>query len=276
MQTIRNFLGSEEVELKKRLSQIQERLDISENVKEKGKMDKSPLDFYDIIVGIDSIKNIKQKGWPVLLGQKGKETIEVNENNEKIKNLVIGVLGNRNKGKSFLLQSLSSEDLQTGTSISTLGLSIKITNENYVLLDSAGSESPLLGNYEDMIEISRDKLFTEAFLQTYIMKYSNILLLVVGILTFYEQKLIKRITTELKKLNKDKKNKYLIIIHNLQTFETQEQVKSYINETLLNSATFKLEKGESNFKGEKNEYFFDKEDESIRHFIFAKENTEAI
>ena len=272
MLRIRSFLGSDEVKLKKELDEIHKKLEISENVKEKGKLDKSPLQFYDIIIGIDSIKKVKEKGWNVYISQKGKEIVDSEEKN---KNLVIGVLGNRNKGKSFILQSLSSEDLQTGTAVSTIGLSIKVTNENYVLLDSAGSESPLLGNYEDMREISRDKLFTEAFLQAYIMKYSNILLLVVGILTFYEQKLIKRITTELKKLNQDKKNKYLIVIHNLQTYETKEQVDKYIKETLLHSATFKLEKGEANFKGNKNEYYYDNEDEAIRHFVFAKENSEA-
>ena len=202
MLRIRSFLGSDEVKLKKELDEIHKKLEISENVKEKGKLDKSPLQFYDIIIGIDSIKKVKEKGWNVYISQKGKEIVDSEEKN---KNLVIGVLGNRNKGISFILQSLSSEDLQTGTAVSTIGLSIKVTNENYVLLDSAGSESPLLGNYEDMREISRDKLFTEAFLQAYIMKYSNILLLVVGILTFYEQKLIKRITTELKKLIKTKK-----------------------------------------------------------------------
>ena len=40
------------------------------------------------------------------------------------------------------------------------------------------------------------------------MKYSNVLLLVVGCLTLSEQKLIKRIHIELNKLNKNKKNKF--------------------------------------------------------------------
>jgi hypothetical protein len=39
-----------------------------------------------------------------------------------------------------------------------------------------------------MLEIPRDKLFTEAFLESYILRKSNVLLLVVGILSFSEQK----------------------------------------------------------------------------------------
>ena len=64
-----------------------------------------------------------------------------------------------------------------------------------------------------MLDISRDKLFTEAFLQNYIIRTCNILLLVIGILSFSEQKLINKISTDLKKLNENRngKQKDLII-----------------------------------------------------------------
>ena len=145
------------------------------------------------------------------------------------------------------------------------------------MLDSAGSESPLLGSHKDMNDISRDKLYTEYFIQTYIIKYSNILLLVVGVMTLHEQKLIKKIKVELEPLNKyENRKKYLFIIHNLQSFETREQIENYINEILLNSATFKLQKSFIiDSKGKRNEFYYDIDDESIKHFIFAKENSEA-
>ena len=56
---------------------------------------------------------------------------------------------------------------------------------------------------------------------------------------YSEQKLLNRIKTEMKRA---KINKNLYIIHNLLTFTTKEQVEEYINETLLKSATFHLEK----------------------------------
>ena len=53
------------------------------------------------------------------------------------------------------------------------------------------NEVKLLGENANMLEISWDKLFTEAFLESYILRKCNVLLLVIGILSFSEQKLIK-------------------------------------------------------------------------------------
>ena len=44
-----------------------------------------------------------------------------------------------------------------------------------------------------MLEKSRDKLFTENFIQNYIIQYSNVLILVFGIISLSEQKLLIRI-----------------------------------------------------------------------------------
>ena len=72
--------------------------------------------------------------------------------NEKI--IKIGVIGNSNKGKSFILSKLSKIDLPSGTSIRTEGLSVKYpdlnvyTNRKIVLLDSAGLETPVLKNID--------------------------------------------------------------------------------------------------------------------------------
>ena len=99
-------------------------------------------------------------------------------------------MGERNKGKSFLLQALSGASLKTGTTINTIGISIKYLENKYALLDCAGSESPILGDKKNILEISRDKLLTEAFLESYILRKCNVLLLVIGNLTFSEQKLI--------------------------------------------------------------------------------------
>jgi ABC-type antimicrobial peptide transport system ATPase subunit len=68
--------------------------------------------------------------------------------NEKI--IKIGVIGNSNKGKSFILSKLSKIVLPSGTSIRTEGISVKypdldlFSNRRIVLLDSAGLETPVL------------------------------------------------------------------------------------------------------------------------------------
>ena len=116
----------------------------------------------------------------------------------KVKNfLKIGVTGVGNKGKSFLLQKLANIELPTGTSIKTEGLSIRCPdidseNQNIILLDSAGSETPLIedsnfdfdkykGNPNELREqldnLARDKSLTETFLQNIIINESNMLLI---------------------------------------------------------------------------------------------------
>ena len=137
--------------------------------------------FYDIIVDIKSIKDIC-KGWPIKMSKKAKENYDKLKSDKVIR---IGVIGNANKGKSFILSKISEIELPTGTSIKTEGLSIKYPElEKYkerkiVLLDSAGLETPVLNendknenNENDIFkEKSREKIITELFLQNYIIKF---------------------------------------------------------------------------------------------------------
>ena len=304
------------------------------------------------------------------MSKKGAENFEKYRKKELIK---IGVIGNINKGKSFILSRISKISLPSGTSIKTEGLSIKypelkeFKNRKIVLLDSAGLETPVLNekniddddeddddekedsdknqNIKKDIEItekekdnendnnnendsenkneneienkekekenkdrdnenenecankennqecktndadekpkifkekSREKLITELFLQNYIIQYSDILILVVGILTYSEQKLLNRIKTDIQKL---KINRPLYIIHNLKTFYTTKQVKDYIKNTLRKSATFDLKKGQnisSDLKDIKGTYYYEKNSNpKIFHLIFANEGSEA-
>ena len=57
--------------------------------------------------------------------------------------MVIGILGNKSKGKTFFLQELLNDDLDAG--VNTIGLSIKLTKDNIIVLDSSGLDSPILG-----------------------------------------------------------------------------------------------------------------------------------
>ena len=179
------------------------------------------------------------------------------KNYDKYKNvpiISIGVIGNEKKGKSTSLKKISDFDIPTGFSIKTEGLIIKYPemkehpNLKIVLLDSTGLETPVLdfnninpdSPYEDkFIEKARDKLLTEEFLQNYIIKNSDILLLVFGKLTFEEQKLLEKVKRDMKN---SKRKESLLVIHNLKEFERIKQVEDYIAQTLLKSSTFKLKK----------------------------------
>jgi len=304
------------------------------------------INFYDVIVDIKSIKDIN-KGWEIKLNK---------DNYIKYKDeltIKIGVIGNSNKGKSFLLSKISKIVLPSGTSIRTEGLSIKypelggaFKDRRIVLLDSAGLETPVLKDEEEEIEEkeekeekeengekspniemkekhtkekegeeckseteatidnrqqmeiqkqtspkekkedikkikifqekSREKLITEIFLQNYIIYNSNILIIVIGILTYSEQKLLNRIRNEIKR---NGINKPLFIIHNLITYTTEQQVEDYIKDFLLKSVTFNLEEGHkisTKTISKSGKYFYEKNtDPKVFHLLFANEGSEA-
>ena len=197
---------------------------------------KSSEEFYDVIIKINSIKYLDE-GWDISMNEKGQN----NYNKYKDVNTIIrlGVIGNENKGKSTILHKISGLPLPTGYSIKTEGLSIKYPelekypNLKLVLLDSAGLETPVLNYGEndlnnkgyEFIEQSRDKLLTEVFLQNYIIKNSDLLLLVFGKLSFEEQKLLNKVKNDMKNL---KRKDPLIVIHNLKEFERVNQVEDYL------------------------------------------------
>jgi len=270
------------------------------------------IDFYDVIVDIQSIKDII-KGWNIKFNQRIKSYDDFIKSKENEKVLKVGIIGNSNKGKSFILSKLSHIELPSGTSIKTEGLSIKYPdlttykNRKIALLDSAGLETPVtkigmtekdkldttantenksdktayldkqeIENGDYFKEKSREKLITELFLQNYILHNSDILIVVVGILTYSEQKLLNRIKIELKNA---KLNKTLYIVHNLMTYTTVEQVDTYIKEILLESATFDLEEHiQIDAKTQVQtgiRYNEKKSNPPVFHLIFANEYSEA-
>ena len=326
---------------------------LGEEIKKIKKLDediiKKPNKFYDTIICINSIKSLK-KGWEIKMSKRGLLLYEKCKNEALLR---IGVIGNKNKGKSFLLSKISKTKLLSGSSIETEGLSIKypdrkkMKDKNIILLDSAGFESPVLKNrennnqFEEIVkknkieeeeeninekedddnnankddkepenyqievediddkkeetekgeniinylfekkekeememkkreqkenkefkESAKDKIMTEIFLQNFIIENSDILLLVVGILSYSEQLLINKIKKESKDLEKEK----LFVVHNLQTFRKAEQVEKYIKETLLNCKTFNLKRHKyidlsSNIENEDDDNKEEKEEE---------------
>ena len=271
--------------------------------------DPLPENFYDIIIDVNSIRRLNKDGWKVRFNEEGLKRYEKYKD-EKL--ITIGVIGNFQVGKSFILNKISKSKFLTGSTLYTQGLSVKYPElqENQerkiIFLDSVGLERPILGkkdmdiknknidennnnNNEDnknnnnkdeddiqnKIELSekneeeeeingnkeenkndkdknneneesenikafkensKDKVMTETFLQNFIINVSDILLVVIGELTYSEQLLINKIKEECKKHNKRR----IFIIHNLKEFRTVKQVENYINDTLLNCPIFDL------------------------------------
>ena len=141
-----------------------------------------------------------------------------------------------------------------------------------------GKEVKRENEKEDIEKIFKEKveekIITELFLQYYIIYNSNIIIIVVGSLTYSEQNLLTRIKNELSKL---KMNKPIFIIHNLMTYTTEEQVEDYIKEVLLKCMKFNLEEGDKNsskLKTKSGKFFYEKNSNfPIYHLLFANEDS---
>ena len=148
------YIGTEEEKknyFHKSYLELKEKLELIElNKFNGGIMFKEQLDEeigkYDIVVDINSILSLQDKGWDINYPL-GKEDYEKKVKKESI---IMGVLGNRNKGKSFILAKLSGYQIKQGFSIKTEGISVKFSktdeddNKFLIILDSAGQEVPLL------------------------------------------------------------------------------------------------------------------------------------
>ena len=258
--------------------------------------------IYDIIININAMKSLLDKGWK----EEFPNDKSIYEEKKDKESVIVSVIGNANKGKSFILAKLSDVDLPSGFEIQTKGLSVKyptIENKNIILLDTAGFQTPLVENdvyilsedkdtlqeekyLNEVTELSRDKQMTECLLQKFVLTQANILICVVGELTYSEQKFLN-------KIKKDIQDKRLFVVHNLQNFTKKEQVVNYIKDILMISLTFKLKEyvminfENQNENEKKNNLYYleqfeeDKEDENtqiehdIVHLIMANDKSEA-
>ena len=244
---------------------------------------------YHIVISILSMINLSKEGWKIRY-PKGKEEY-LNKANKKT--MIIGVVGNGNKGKSFILGKLSGYDVPQGFTIRTEGLSIRYgdeANHCVAILDSAGQETPLLKseikinnknsqiNSQDDMNLDkedtgvfetclRDKLITETYIQKFIMHTSHVLVLVIGAITLNEQKILERVKKSLDK------EKYLYVIHNLQNFQAKIQVEDYIENTL--KKLFGVQISEINFQNiDQNchqKYYVEEKNNKITHLIFVND-----
>ena len=295
---------------KNKLEKILENADKSSKYENRNKED-----FYDLIIKCNSIMGLKS-GWEVVMTEKGKKKYDEHKNTKYTKIGVIGsenrgkstILSDFSKIELPTGVSIKTE----GLSIKYPELE-EFKNRKFILLDSAGLETPILKadniafipeeqeeknankpigtieknedikngdkkeNVHDLFENkSRDIIQLELFLQNFIIKYSDILILILGKLTINEQKLLLKVNSHIKNLNR---KEALIVIHNLKEFETRKQVEDYLNEILKKSSTFSLEENfDINLENEESGWkplFEPKSDPKIYHLIYAKKGTEA-
>ena len=293
---------------------VDELITIKENADKSLKYENSnQVDFYDIIIKCNSILGLKN-GWEVLMTEKGKEKYAEYKNTKLTKIGIIGS-ENRGKSTILSdlsqIELPTGVSIKTeGLSIKYPELN-KCKNRKIILLDSAGLETPILrtdiemkksstlsqdkqqencenGNEEikkeykkeNILEVfenkSRDVIQLELFLQNFIIKYSDILILILGKLSINEQKLLLKVNTHIKNINRKEP---LIIIHNLKDFETRKQVEDYLENTLKKSLSFSLEESDDiDLENEESDWkalYEPNSEPKIYHLIYGQKGKES-
>ena len=250
------------------------------NIEEKKKEIEKAKEFYDMVLDFSNFEQLRQDGWKIIWPNKAqdeakKRYYKCNEN----KNVVVGILGNKNRGKSFLLGRIIGKDNfinKSGFLVTTQGISANFPllddNTNIITLDTAGKDNPLLdsSNFiknshssstlkdksktEYIKNIARDQRVSEIVLSDFIIKESDVLITVLEQLSFAEQDMLKNLINQLKSKKMEAnsiKKKKLLVIHNLMNFTNVKTIDNFIKNTLLKSLTFDLRKGKqpmTNFK----------------------------
>lgn len=197
-------------------------------------------DMYDWIVDIQLLSDVSKQGWRVdfsggflhgldssarqqIVGSPGAEGsggegAASGEGRGKPQRApwqgaVVAVLGLYDKGKTFVLNSLTESRLPSGKKVATKGLSFKHVEVDggtrFVLLDSEGSYSPVrVCNELSVVE----KEATELFLQELITEMSDYFLCVVNDFTSLDQRYLDKLTRSLQTSKKDFRE--VIVVHN--------------------------------------------------------------
>ncbi len=231
---------------------------------------------YDCVIEMKRMLDLLESGWQIYYSEEFKNYLE-----GKTMELLIGILGDKFSGKTFILNTLFNKKLINPNKEINSSLSFKIDekNENIVFLDSLGSN--LTPNYfsfekidENLPEIEKNKRikdnieFThvnELFIRNFVLELSNVCLYIVSFLT----------NSELERLNEIKKkfNRKVIIIHNVKTLNSLNEIDDYYNNVLLKE----LELNKERIIGGNYYYYFSDEinedkKERLLHLILGNDN----
>ena len=265
---------------------------------------KNNNEAYHIIIGANSILSLNNIGWEIKY-PKGKDEYEKLSKKSMI---IAGVVGNRNKGKSFILGKLSNYNVPQGFSIKTEGISVCFGDREdhcIAILDSAGQEVPLLNREnklneankenkeEDNIQINEnkenndkenkneDKALDESGLLEKRLRDKLITEKFLEEFIIYTSDILilvvgsitlseQKILTRIK--NSLKKEKFLFVIHNLQNYQLKSQVEDYVENTL--KKLYGIEIVENNFQNINGKYhskYYVEKDSKITHLLFIND-----
>ena len=200
-------------------------------------------DIYDIIIDIKTFEDLKNNGWEIMMHENGEKKYfkqkEININ-------IVGILGGGNVGKTFILHKLINKGYNE--KIKTKGISVIYPDiaPSVVFLDTCNTLNTSLF-YEEFIknlsdkeklkiikELNKDKKFRNIFIEDFIIRHSNILIIVINQLSFKEQKFLNRL--------KNEDFETIFVSHNLQFFCDVKSIEDYIKNTIEKSVFSNLKK----------------------------------
>ena len=220
--------------------------------------------LYDAIFRCGSLNKLFKEEWDYFLSHIFIERIQREDDDRNF--CSVCMMGDTNKGKTFMVNLLSNCKLESGAEYKTEGISLKFTDlplnlteeeniderakeKKFLIFDSAGRSEPLLIDPKERAKLNSEELknrvdidnkdlrLSEEFLKNFLISHSDIIIVVVNQLTLAEQIFLY----ELKNDNEDKFQE-LFIIHNLFNFGKRSQMEDYINNTIVHSIYFDLSK----------------------------------
>ncbi|KAL4467482.1 hypothetical protein ABPG72_004550 [Tetrahymena utriculariae] len=232
--------------------------------------------------------------------------IAQNHSNLFEKNLLtIGFLGQISQGKTFFMNSLFCEQQLTDQYQETEGICMKYhsnNGQNLIYIDSQGTNKPQQMNFENIHsyvrlnekknqgkeyyrdlqmlenEVSASNQFykvTEQLRQSFIIQYSQILVIVISNITQEDVNFINKIQSTLS-LNNFYRQKRIFVIHNLKDQKQSDYVSNFIEKL---QTIFPLRKQSIySFKQpdyKQNSIFIDNINQNVNHLIMARHKSEA-
>jgi HSP20 family molecular chaperone IbpA/ABC-type cobalamin/Fe3+-siderophores transport system ATPase subunit len=227
---------------------------------------------YDVVIRINSLAALATSGWEIVLGENTKNVNPQVSTSEESRGVVVSVLGSYNRGKSFLLNELCDIKLPSSNLIHTEGISITAGRnqaQHIIFIDTAGTDTAIPKDQLD------DKKATEALLREVALHLCSYIIIVVNRLRATDQSYINQVLTHSKNANCTKN---IIIIHNLIDVETKKDIDEVIQkevihlfEATLDTVKLKIDQESANVNFYRSTHY----DMKLRHFIFAKQGSEA-
>jgi tRNA A-37 threonylcarbamoyl transferase component Bud32 len=174
--------------------------------------------LYDLTIGIDSLESGATEGWEV----SAPKTVQVDGS-------IVGVLGNYNTGKTFVLERITKTKLVDVDEKKSLQFKFfqatALDKKDYtnILLDTGGTSKPVLVSGDKGNPFSRKTQYDD-FLKDLIVELSDYVLYVVGDISWKDQELIINLARQrIKKRNE--RFSEVWVIHNLKNFTSTQMLE---------------------------------------------------